>query len=131
MPTAYQAFAAKHMKAGKSMKEVGALWRTQKGGTMRGGAAIRSKPRSKPKGRQVAVLAGRGMESYQADVMAGGGLKGANQMIGGHLKGGGLLGANQMVGEGFFDDMARGLGQGFNIVGDVVKTALPFLPLLL
>ena len=104
------------------MKEVGALWRKHKadsgggmtsmrGGAMKGGSA--KKAAKRPKSKDYAVLAGRGMGGYQPGVMTGGALKPVNEM----------------VGSGFGDDALEVVGKVGKAVAPwagAVGTVLPF-----
>ena len=126
MASEYQQFAQRHLRAGKSMKQVGALWRQHKGqgkgkgrgmtgggmGAMSGGGSAKPKQR-RHKGpvRPIGVPAGRGNTAYMPGTLAGAGLTPANEIIGG----------------GFGDDILDGLGKA---AGVAVKFA-PLIPLFL
>ena len=112
----YQQFAQQHLRAGKSMKEVGALWRQHKGkGMTGGGMGAKPKPKRRKPVRPIGVPAGRGNTAYMPGTLAGAGLTPANEVIGGSL------------GAGFGDDVLSGLGQ---VAGVAAKFA-PLIPLFL
>lgn len=115
----YQQFAQQHLRAGRSMKEVGALWRQHKGkgmtgggmGAMSGGGAKPKAKRRKGPVRPIGVPAGRGNTAYMP----------------GTLTGAGLTPANEVIGAGFGDDVLDGLGKA---AGVAAKFA-PLIPLFL
>ena len=121
MASEYQRFAQQHLRAGKSMKEVGALWRQHKcrgmtGGSMAmSGGSAKPKPRRRKPVRPIGVPAGRGKMPYMPGTLAGAGLTPANEVIGGSL------------GAGFGDDLLHGMGQA---AGVAAKFA-PLIPLFL
>ena len=119
----YQQFAQQHLRAGRSMKEVGALWRQHKGkgmtgggmGAMSGGGAKPKAKRRKGPVRPIGVPAGRGNTAYMPGTLTGAGLTPANEVIGGSLGG------------GFGDDVLDGLGKA---AGVAAKFA-PLIPIFL
>ena len=114
----YQQFAQQHLRVGRTVKEVGALWRQHKGKGMTGGgmaAMYGGSAKPKPKRRKgpvrpIGVPAGRGQTAYMPGTLAGAGLTPAYQVIGG----------SGAVGAGFGDDMLDGLGQ---VAGVAAKLA--------
>ena len=123
MASEYQRFAQQHLRAGRSMKEVGALWRQHKGkgrgmtgGSMAmSGGSAKPKPRRRKPVRPIGVPAGRGKTAYMPGALAGAGLTPANEVVGGSL------------GAGFGDDLLDGLGKAASVAAKFA----PLIPLFL
>ena len=126
MASEYQNHVAKMMRQGHSMKAAAAEWRKMKGS---GGA---SKPKPKAKANKGGSIAMRG---GALNMKGGGGARRKRTIVAAAAHQGSLGPANEQIGD---EDEGSGLrmaGGDFNSfmggVGTVMKTAAPFIPMLL
>ena len=125
MASEYQNHVARMMKQGHSMSQAAAEWRKMKGS----GGAAKPKAKAKAKGGSIAMrggsinMKGGGARRRRTIVAAAahqGSLGPANEQIGDEDNGSGL----NMAGGNFADSLLSG-------VGTALRTAAPFIPLLL